>query len=1087
AVLASRADEADQAARAAAAQRDALAAPADAAMEALRPSLRSLEEALAPPPLPPRDTDAAPPRTVPTLAERLLRPLQDLRLRAGAPRYDLAIGPFALSRSKTPPLSVAEGRPQVFEATTATSARGLKDLDGKTRAAAGQATRLLTHAERGAGPPAPAATAAGSAVAFSAELARLFHADGASAASSATTATPAVTRLALTLLDRPSPDAAQRPDGHPLRYEQALLIASVLRAVAADAAQAEQVYERLRLLAPSALDPWAVPATATGPAATAEAATRAEFTARALPGADAGSGSGSGAGARASPAVARLANAAQRALAATSGGFQALMDLQGLALPPVGDPGREAAQLALERHKLGLRAEEALIALGLPVGGSQSTTDVRLAIEAHAQRAELLDPTRLGTGNARRRPGGPHEPEHPATLAAQAFLHATENLRNAPGQAEVRGDFKPAYVALRNGFTESGQGSDFHLMAKRLRKFVTYIDLACKTPEGEAPGRFDRARWPARALRRLAGKDKSPLSTLLKSGPVGTALKVKTPAGELDTDKDMKALQRAFDGATPAERRDMLRQMVGAVAADGLGSYSDARRHGVGVSAGLGGLAVANVGGASLGISPMVDASVDRTRTAMLKATILDTGILYLGSEKKLSGAVGAGVRAGADAGPFANVSAQAMARLGGSHLVSKGLMIRTRKAGLEHQGLSEAQTANLRATDWKRMNELVVNSIFQIADQPKAARPANGGAMWARMVEKVGDYRDISFGWNEAKATSVDVSASLDATAAFKLAPGVGISATAGIGVKQTLLDRKTARDAAGAARGVQAESGSRAAVRVGANASLGHPAVPLPGGRNLGLFGRHRVGVETELVLQSRNGLVRIATEDGKVRPELCARNREFGVRDDFIRVMNTQRDRWAAHLGTLAPDGAPRGGERQFDDFMRQLVNLPTGPARIYLERQCLTTEAADAINACMDRLAILQRPLPPDTPRDPGAAEQAERLQRVIAAQVDAPSSWRPIGLVVIQPMQVAHIGRSGLEGGVSTLADGSGVTDRLMGGGKLSIGARSQTASNGQVLLALDAAPQPERSPALGLAMPQVSGAAAMPGDMAELA
>lgn len=965
-------------------------------------------------------------RSAPSVMDRLRRPLDALRLRAAVPRVEVVIGPLNLSGSNSAPEISLKERPLVFRATTAASERGLKSVDRDVRAAGVKAGAGLMTGPRLA--DGPGGTANGRAVAqdpaaFNAEILRMFPADSRSTRL-------ATTRLATTLLDHPNPDPTRRPDGHRLRHEQSLLIATVLRAVTADPVQAWQVYQRLRLETPPALDDLSLRG--------AEAPSPAP--------AELGAGS---------TAVAQATHAARRALAATAGGFQALLDLQGIALPRTGDPRRGRAEETLELYKLGLHAEEALLNAGLEVGGTQSMADIRATLDAHAQRRELLDAGRLGTGNARRSARGPHEPEHPATLPAQAFLYATDNLRRGAGQPEKHRDFKPAYVALRNGFTESGQGSDFHLMAKRLRKFVTYVDLACKTPDGILPTTMHKARLPVRMLRRLAGKDKSPLETLLKAGPIESATTIKTPQGEMNTRLDAKRLQQIFNAASPAERRDMLRQVMNAVTAGRLGTYSDGRRHGLGVTAGYGLASVAGVGGLSTGITPVVELSAERSRTAVFRAGVAETGTLYLGSERKLSGSVGAGVRVGAEVGPLVNVSAQAMARIGGSHLVSRGLMIRTRKEGRDHETLPADQAARLQSTDWQRMNELVVNSIFQIADQGKADRPAHGGAMWAQMVARLGDFRDISFGWNEGKAVAADVSVTLDATASATLAPGVSASASAGLGLKRTLFDRKQTRDGAGAARSVQAEQGSRTALRAGASLGVGHPALSTPSGRSIALFGRHRVGVETELVIHAQNGVVRLVTDEGRVRPELSIRSREFGVRDDFIRAMNAQRERWVAALGDRGPPGGAGGGDRHYDDFMRQLVNLPPGSSRVYQERQALTPEAAEAINASMDRLAVLQRPLPPGTPRDPGALEQVAGLQREIAALVAEPAHWQPAGLAVIQPLQAATAWSGGVDAGVTMQPGGGAGADRLLGGGRLALAGGIQTAIGGKVLLALD--------------------------------
>ncbi len=935
----------------------------------------------------------------PSLFRRFLRPFQDLRLRLSPARHERTVGPFSRTVARSdPPPTPDKPRPVLFKPTAKASARSLQAADAKARAAARSTATLLT--KQTARSPEPAA---------------------ASATTSPPTQAPAIAALI----------GASVPG---LPAERALLLETVLETATSDRTQtAEVLAELLRTPAPTLTGVRRNPITG---------------------------------GASQTPAtvdVQRQANAARRALAATASGFDTLVSLQGLRLPPAGDPMRPRAELALEQYKLGLRAEDALIAQGLRVGGAQSSDDVRDALDAHPRQLDLLDPTWLGTGNARRRPGGAHEAELPSTLAAQAFLHATANQgRAADLEGEAMREYKPAYVALRNGFTVSGQGSDFHLMAKRLRKFVRYIDLACKTPDGELPTTRHRLSLPLRFARRLAGKDKSPLATLLKSGAIGSSARIVLADGRaIDPTGERQELQDAFQAASPAQRRDLLRQIVVATTAGGASSYTDGRRHAVGFNAGYGGVSVAGVGGLSTGITPVIDISAERNRTAVFRGGTLDTGVLYLGSERKVSGSVGVGVRAGTQIGPVLNVSAQAMARLGASHLVSRGLMIRTRPDGREHESLPPELAKGLGNEGWKRMNELAVNAIFDIADQSLEKRPAQGGAMWSQVVDRLGDFRDISFGWNEGRATTVDVSASLDATAAIQVFPGVGASASAGVGLKHTLLDRKQARDVGGAARSAQTERASRTALRLGAGAGLSHPSLGIIGGRNIAALGRYRVGVETELVLQSRSGMVRIATLDGQVQPNLSARHREFGVRDDFIQAMNAQRQRWVERLGQPDATGRPQDGDRRFGAFMTELVNLDPGPGRFYLERQCLTAEAAQAIGSAMDRLAVLQRARPAGTTAPgPGEASDTDarvaELQALIAERIESPGSWQPAGLNVIQPIVQSSAPGASIDASASANAGGGSWSDRLLGGGRLAVGGRIEMAAGGRALLSLDA-------------------------------
>ena len=965
------------------------------------------------------------------IADTLLSPLRGLRARFSAPRITLAAGPLGVSRSGTSPTSSARGQlPDIKPALPA----------NKHPLASTDKPASITPSPLAA---APAAAAASKDAEFEAELMRLF----ATSADGSATAACDVASLARTLLEHPGADPSGRPGGHALRHEQALLIATTLRTLTGHPLMARKAYLALREHAPP------LPAVLL-PDSHKPAPGMARLDDEVGP--------------QLGPR--RMANNARRALASTAGGFQALLDLHGIALPSPGDPSRAYAEQAIEHYKLGLRAEDALIRLGLEPGKDYATQDVRDALNAHPLHPRMLDPSWLGTGNARRRPGGPHEAEHPMTLAAQAFLHATDNCGRAPGEPERWRDYKPAAVALRNGFTESGQGTPFHLMTKRLRKFITYIDLACKTPQGQLPTTRDRLRAPIRALRRLAGKDKTPLRTLLNAGPLASHLgtmpdhRADPRAGEKAAaaaayqaafDKALREMQAEFDSADPARRREILRQVMNSVViGNDIATYRDGRRHGIGVTVGANAASIGGAGSLSFGITPVVELGADRSRAAVFKAgPSANSGVLFLGSERKVSGSVGAGVRVGTELGPV-GLSAQAMARLGGSHLVAKGLMIRTNREGREHQALPPEERARLTASDWRGMGERVVNTIFEIAD-PTRKRPAHGGEMWARVVERLGDDHDISFGWNETRARSAEVSLSLEATARAELGLGIGAFATAGAGLKRTLLDKQRSRDTGGATRVGQDTSATHTSIGLDASAGITNPAVPLPTGQGLVLFGQHKVGVETDLLLSGSGSGTRITTQDGKVLPRFSFKERQVARPDKFLALMASRRAVWEPRLGPGVLDG-----------FLQRIRDLPPAASnnRLFIEMLCLTPEAGERINASMERLAMLQRPLPPGVAQDRDTQDRIRDLQREIAIQVDDDASWEPSKLVVNETVSATRAYSLGAQALVTPATppdpSGGGLVERFRAGGQVTLGAHVNSAIAGRDLLLLAAGPAP---------------------------
>jgi hypothetical protein len=366
-------------------------------------------------------------------------------------------------------------------------------------------------------------------------------------------------------------------------------------------------------------------------------------------------------------------------------------------------------------------------------------------------------------------------------------------------------------------------------------------------------------------------------------------------------------------------------------------------------------------------------------------------------------------------------------------------------------------------------MGEKTVNSIFELAAQNgpggpggAPARPANGGEMWAQMVGKVGDYRDISFGWNEGKSHQVNGSLSVDGVGGGKIAGVVGASGTAGIALKHTFMNRSKAKDTAGATQTVQAGSGSRTSLGAAASLGVSHPTLKRDDQPDVGIFARHKVGVETELVIQAKNGFVRITTEDGKVKPNISYKHREYAVQDDFVKLVNKESGEWQARLGQRGPDGVLRGGDEALKGFMQQMVNLPPGNNRLFIERKCLTPEAADTINACLERINMLERP---GTPVDAGAATQIKDLQKQIAAHVEAEASWQPFRLFVNEQNQRARdssvVGgefRATPKAAEDKQAGPQGFAERFLGGGKITLGGKINTAHGGRDLITIDAQP-----------------------------
>lgn len=1105
--------------------------PAGAAEKELETALNNLLSELKPdPPL----ATAAP--VLPPLSRRLadgLRGVNQGWVQGTSPaQYSGQFGPLAGSAASfgSPTLYGGGSAPGRSVTEAAMSSSGLNAIDKKAKQAAQAAAhQMIAGVPRaplfgGAMGVAATPTALQLASAFSSEVSALFDAPKAGSAS----LTPDV--LANRLLQHPNPDPVSRPDGHPLRHERALLVASALSAVTTDPAQAALVYKELWNGAPSNLRGMIKrDSSVEYPLASLDAL---------LPHRSA------------TDNIAGLAHQARRLLAASPSGMQALMHLQGLSLPPQGVTAEEAtaraeAERTLEHYQLMLRAETALQGrIGL--GATATTEEVLKAVDLPREALNLaLEPALksdlLGVGR-RRTSDGLVEVEHPQTLAIQAFKYAHANLiRTAQGE-ELK-EYKPAYVALRNGFTESGERSDFNAMAKRLHKFIHHIDLATDKKPSVAT-MWGRA---TRQVLRMAPQEMSPLTTLLKAGRLGvdlgqvpaeyrkqldgaldkargvlrkhftampeadrtlvlvrlaaleewasklqekttepyasielTATELWQRVGVLATElssagavavavpnedarkgyeaflsapmspqlletwlgkgplacplptndadllklreslpmlqgkgpfvSDLADLQREFDAATDAKaRRDVLRKLlIGVVAGGDIAEYSAGRKTAVVAKAGIspGGVAV---GDRTLGLTLAVEGTAELAKTTVLRGGVAsNSGVLYLAEETKVGLGLGGGLRAGfqpevpdvklgsAVGGIKLGVSVGAMARLGGTHVSSTGLMIRTSRQGQEHASLGTDGPHELKSTNWKRMSELVVHTIFDLADSE--ARPENPNQMWTQVVSRLGDYQDISFGYHRTSTTSASWSLQADGQLGVdlvQLAPSLS----------RNFLNRGNSTETGGSMRTFQGSSGRKTAGSLAGELGISSPLFHTDNGGTMRLMSHGKFGVESEMVFNGSNGLVRLTIENGRLNPDISFKHREFAVESDFFKLLNVKerRDEWVPRLGERGPDGLMHGGDEALNRFMREVANLPPGKNRVFIERKNMRTEAAETVNALLTRLGVLQNAMQQHAIRGtklpPNMTKQVQALGQRIADEVDDEKNWQPFRLFV----------------------------------------------------------------------------------------
>jgi hypothetical protein len=796
------------------------------------------------------------------------------------------------------------------------------------------------------------------------------------------------------------------------------------------------------------------------------------------------------------------AYALRRSLAGSASGMDTLLRLQGLTLRPLQLDATARETIAhredehqVENYTLLLRAESALLNSGLEVTGPRTTQHICEAVRANP---DVLREDNLGRGKVKpTRASGATAAreaftENPMTLASQAFCYADQKVRGTETNDVER--FKPAYVALRNGFTESGEGSDFNKMITRLAKLPVYVDRASA----------DKGTWFQQFGQGVSdtfwAKNKSPLSSMMNAGLLDIDLatvkgqyradftkaldkaeamlnaQVDAPlAGgdeklqrvnhwrekftesqnpfiqELDGTKtdipgelkkwlgdgslgsadpemsrllaslkgtgpvsDWAQLKNRFDEAPATERPALLREVMVRVANSGdIAEYSDARGQGGTVSGGASPFGVA-AGPYLLGVAFVGEVGVEHSRAAALRAGVAsNSGLLFLGTDEKWGGSLGAGVKAGIGFGGVGNFGGSGMLRGAGSQSTGTGVTIRTRKNGSEFETVAlQAKEAPARTDEakrpgnWKLMGTEVVDTLFKIAGD-RAGAEVTPTQMWQKTVERLGDFRDVSFGWSDSSATTASATAQLEAGAGLGTGNTGLFNAFARIGAGITY---KGGRLASGGtiATGQQSRSVTTS-VTGGAGASYGSTyASTSPQGR--ALFPPNlQLSRESEFPIAGGKGFVRLTSDNGVVQPLVSFSERHFSNLANFNALVKDDQEAWVAAMSPeVDPNGAfptaeaaREAGEKALREFLVEIDEQGNKTNRVFVERRSLKPETAKAITRCQAELQTLKAAQADDkkhgrAPSD-DLAKAVARLEHTIVSTVNDAASWQPFRL------------------------------------------------------------------------------------------
>lgn len=379
------------------------------------------------------------------------------------------------------------------------------------------------------------------------------------------------------------------------------------------------------------------------------------------------------------------------------------------------------------------------------------------------------------------------------------------------------------------------------------------------------------------------------------------------------------------------------------------------------------------------------DVKLMRGRMAMINGgSSANHGQLFIGSDRRLSGHLGASATAGV------HLLGKRLGASGTAQVLPlmldtsspKGVMVRCR-----FQPIGPAPAGH--PDPWRAKLLSVVDAAT--ASGPSGGLPTDVNAMWDALSHTFYKDPDVSLNWLESRGTSVSSSIGASGGARYqhndyKVGPNGQVSAS------KTWLTRLRRKETPGPLRAEYAASSSSRQVGVGAtlvaaappqgdfSGETGHvKSVVLPSASIIG-FGT--------TILQSEIGSVwRIAEEDGHIDPALTYRDTTFTSMKEMKRYVDSRRASWDA-VYPNQPPGASDPAE-PIDNYLARVEHDATAGNQLFAERVWLRPDAARQINVLRElRDAIVA---PNAQPSQEQAAQIAARNAQ-ISAMLESDQSW-----------------------------------------------------------------------------------------------
>ena len=379
------------------------------------------------------------------------------------------------------------------------------------------------------------------------------------------------------------------------------------------------------------------------------------------------------------------------------------------------------------------------------------------------------------------------------------------------------------------------------------------------------------------------------------------------------------------------------------------------------------------------------DVRLTHGRMAMINGgSSANHGQLFIGSDRRLSGHLGATATAGVNLlGKRLSASGTVQALpLVVDTSRPKGVMVRCR-----FQPIGPAPAGH--SDPWRAKLLSVVDAAT--ASVPGGGLPTDVNAMWDALSHSFYKDPDVSLNWLESRGVSVSSSIGVSAGPRFQH-DGYKVGPVAQLNAAKTWSTRVRRQETPGPLRAEYA--GSSSARQVGVAATL--VAAPPQQGHFSGATGHVAsislpsaavVGFSTT-ILQSEIGSVwRIAEEDGHIDPALTYRDTTFTSMKEMKRYVDSRRAGWDAVYPNQPPD-APDPAE-PIDQYLARVEGDATAGNQLFAERVWLRPDAARQINVLRELRDAL---VAPDAqPSDEQAAQIAMRNAQ-ISTLLESDRSW-----------------------------------------------------------------------------------------------